>query len=467
MLNKILQELRTFFENNGTRHYAFRIQQLGNLERFLREQETAIEAALCDDLGKHSIEAFATEIAVTVTELQYTKRHLANWMKPKKTPVILALKPAKSYCIAEPLGVTLIISSWNYPLQLALVPMIGALAAGNCVVLKPSEFAPAVSKLLAEQLPKYISPDCLRVVEGNSDIAKALVLQPFNHIFYTGGSKAAKQILQAAAEHLTPVTLELGGKSPCIVDESANLEVAAKRIIWGKFSNAGQTCVAPDYLLVHEKIYSELIKKLRATIIQFYGENPKSNDNYGSIINQQHLQRLTRLLENPGNIIVGGEVDTNELYLAPTLVENPPKDSPLLNEEIFGPILPIIPITSMQEAVNYINQKPKPLTLYLFTNIKAHKQLFVQQTSSGSVGINVTMLQCAAPDLPFGGVGASGMGAYHGKYSFATFSHEKAVFEKPVWLDPSFQYPPYQNRLRSLLRLLLNAPRFIHTLSNW
>lgn len=450
----MLSHLRDSFNRGLTRPLSYRQQQLAGLDTFLREREGEIEQALFHDLGKPAMEAFATEINILQREVKLMRKQLSAWVKPKRVPTTLFLQPGRSMIYSEPYGVVLIISPWNYPIQLALAPLMGAIAAGNCVVLKPSEIAPATSRLLAEALPHYLDPASISVVEGGVTETAALLEQEFDYIFYTGGSSVGRLVMTAAAKHLTPVTLELGGKSPCIVDQTANLTVAARRIIWGKFTNAGQTCIAPDYLLVQEDIKEALLHEMRVALDTFYGSNPMTSPDYGRIINLNHFRRLAGLLQGGGKIVVGGETNEQQRYIAPTILDEVSPNSPVMANEIFGPILPVITVKNSNEAIQFINKRPKPLALYLFSTDKALQQQILAQTSSGSVCLNHVVMQVAVPALPFGGVGQSGMGAYHGKASFDTFSHQKSVLSKPSWFDPSFMYPPYKPLLKKLLRWL-------------
>lgn len=440
--------LRKTYQSNITRPFDFRQEQLRNLETMLVKHEEEIKDALSSDLGKPRFESYLAEIATVKGELAFIRKNLATWMRSTKVSTLFAAQPATSSIVSEPLGVVLIMSAWNYPLQLALAPLVGAIAAGNCAVLKPSEFSPATSQLLATLLPKYLDPRCVQVIQGAVPEATALLAEKFDHIFFTGSASVGKKILEAAAKHLTPVTLELGGKSPCIVDQDANIDAAAERILWGKFTNAGQTCIAPDYVLVYQNIENALILKMQEKLQHFYGDNPKQSPDYGRIVHKQHYQKLMGLMRGNGDVVVGGVGDENERYIAPTILRNVPVDAPIMdkNLEIFGPILPILAVENVEAAVAFVNSRPKPLTLYLFSGNKRTQKYVKRNTSSGSLVINHTLMQAAIPTLPFGGVGASGMGAYHGKASFDTFSHRKAIFKKPStnWLDPSrLLYPPF------------------------
>jgi aldehyde dehydrogenase (NAD+) len=350
--------------------------------------------------------------------------------------------------------VALIIAPWNYPLQLSLGPLVGALAAGNCAVLKPSELAPATARLLAERLPGYLDPACVRVVEGEVAETTALLAERFDHIFYTGNGAVGRIVLEAAAKHLTPVTLELGGKSPCYVDASADLAVAARRIAWGKFFNAGQTCIAPDYVLAHAAIRDRLLDLLRATLRDFYGDDPRTSPDYARIVNARHHRRLSALL-GAGTVVVGGESDEAQRYLAPTVLADVPPDAPVMREEIFGPILPVLAVADADAAIAFVNARPKPLALYLFAADRAVEERVLARTSSGGATVNHVMLHFLVPELGFGGVGPSGMGAYHGRASFEVFSHRKGVLRQSTAIDVPLLYPPFSDAKKGWVRRLL------------
>jgi len=445
-----LNTLRTHFNTGITKPLAYRQRQLAGLKRFLKECTEEIEDALYEDLKKPSLETRLTEIDFLLTELRLAQKKLASWMKTKRVSTPIMAQPGQSYIYPEPYGVALIIGPWNFPLQLLLGPLIGAIAAGNCVILKPSEISAKTSELLAEKLPHYIDSDTIQVIHGGVPETTALLAEKFDYIFYTGNSNVGKIIMQAAAKHLTPVCLELGGKSPCIVDKNTNIPAAAQRIVWGKFLNAGQMCVAPDYVLVDASIEEELIKEMKKSISQYWGPDPKASPHYGRIINENHYRRLRNLLVAHGEIAAGGEVDDTSCYIAPTILRQLPNDALIMNDEIFGPLLPIIPFHHMEEAITYINEHPKPLALYLFTNEEKVKKQIMEQTSSGSICINHVILQLTVPGLPFGGVGASGMGAYHGKASFDTFTHYKSIFKKPISFDFLQPYLAFQKMLWKL-----------------
>ena len=437
-----------------TKTYAWRKAQLEALHRMLSENEAAFVKALNADLGKSEAEAFTTEIGFLLSDIQHTKKHLRQWMKAQKVSTPLLAQPARSTLQPEPLGTVLIIGAWNYPVQLTLAPYIAALAAGNCALLKPSELSPASSALMASLIPKYLDGDAVAVVEGGKDTASELLSLPFDHIFYTGGEVVGKIVMEAAARHLTPVTLELGGKSPCVVDGNTDIATTARRIVWGKLTNAGQTCIAPDYVLVERSCANELVELLGKEITRQFGSQPLQSKDYGRIVNERHLMRLKHYTEGH-EIVIGGQVDEARMKLAPTVILNPDIDTPVMQEEIFGPVLPVIEVSSVSEAINFIKRRHKPLAAYLFSESQATQQQFVDEVSAGSVCLNDTMMFMANPQLPFGGVGNSGMGRYHGKFGFDTFSHQKSVMKRSFWFDVAIRYAPSSARKRFLLKKLL------------
>ncbi|MBD1216861.1 MAG: aldehyde dehydrogenase [Aphanizomenon flos-aquae Clear-A1] len=449
---EIIAKQRQFFQTGKTKDLAFRIAQLQILKQLVMENKPAIIQALKSDLHKPEFETYATEIGVN-KEIDYALKHINNWTKPKKAAVPWDLFSYSAKIYPEPLGVILIIGPWNYPFQLIISPLVGAIASGNCTIIKPSEFAPHTSNLISELIHKYFSPEYITVIPGSVETSQQLLAEKFDHIFFTGGTAIGKIVMAAAAKHLTPVTLELGGKSPCIIDTDINLEHTAKRITWGKFINAGQTCIAPDYLLVDQKIKPDLINALKKYLEEFYGENPATSPDYARIIHQKHFHRLTNLLKC-GKVIIGGETKPEELYIAPTLLDNVSLEDAVMQDEIFGPILPIIEYTDINEAITLINSRPKPLALYLFSQNKNLQKRILQETSSGGVCINDTVMQVAVSSLPFGGVGDSGMGSYHGKASFNTFSHYKSVLQNSLPWDIDWRYAPYQGKLSLLKKII-------------
>ena len=433
----------------------------GSICRALRElfveQEDRLIDALVADVGKPRIEAYTTEIAFTINEIDHTLKHLDAWTKPTKVKVPLTFKPGSATLRPEPLGTVCIIAPWNYPVQLLFAPLVAALAAGNTAVLKPSEVTPSVSALIEELVPRYFSASTVAVVTGAVDETTALLEQRFDHIFYTGNGKVGRVVMRAAAEHLTPVTLELGGKSPAIVAADANVEVAAKRIAWAKFLNAGQTCVAPDYVLVDERVEDALATALADAVTSFYGADPRQSNDYARIVNERHHDRLMKLLEAGGYdaTVIGGTGDRGSRYIAPTVLAGVKPDAAVMDDEIFGPILPILSVTDVDEAIRFVNDRDKPLALYVFSSDDDTLEHVVSNTSAGGVTMNHAVLHLAVPDLPFGGVGESGMGSYHGKSGFDTFSHAKAVLNKPTRPDPALMYPPYTGVKQKILRKFL------------
>jgi aldehyde dehydrogenase (NAD+) len=450
LVQSLLNQQRNFFATGQTKDLNFRIDQLKLLKQAILERQTEIMAAVHADLGKPEFEAYLTEIGVT-QEIDHAIKHLRTWAKPQKVSTSITTFPARAEIRPEPLGVVLIISPWNYPFQLMISPLVGAIAAGNCALLKPSELAPHTSKIITTLIRSVFMPQHVAVVEGGIEASQVLLDEPFDHIFFTGGTAIGKVIMAAAAKHLTPVTLELGGKSPCIVDTDINLEHTARRIVWGKFMNAGQTCVAPDYLLVHRQIKPALIAAIQKTIREFYGDDPYRSPDFGRIISPRHFSRLAGLLQ--GNILIGGETKAEEKYIAPTVMEAT-WESPVMADEIFGPILPVVEYGDVGEAIAHINARPKPLALYLFSKNKQIQSRVLNETSSGGVAINETVMQIAPSTLPFGGVGGSGMGNYHGKFSFDTFSHRKSVLYKPFWLDLKMRYAPYAGKMGLMKRMM-------------
>ena len=424
---------------------ATRLDRLHRLEDLVRENRTVLEEALATDLGKPPAEAWLTELGFTLEEIAGIRKELGRWMTPARVPVPLSLAPARSRVEHQPLGTVLVMAPWNYPVQLVLSPLAGALAAGNTVVVKPSEVSATVSGVLAELLERYLG-DCVRVVEGGVPETTRLLEHRFDHVFYTGNGTVARIVMAAAARHLTPVTLELGGKSPVWVDGSTDLRTAARRIVWGKFLNAGQTCVAPDHVLGTPETLAALEPELLRAVEEHYGEDPSRSDSYGRIVTGRHLDRLVGLLEQvpAHDVVCGGTAEPGERYLAPTVVRSAP-DGPLMAEELFGPVLPLVPVASAEHAVELITAGDKPLALYVFSEERSVKELFRRRTSSGGLSFNAPLLHLTSPQLPFGGVGESGTGAYHGKFSFTTFSHARAVLDKPLAPDTlRVVYPPYR-----------------------
>jgi aldehyde dehydrogenase (NAD+) len=454
----IVAGLRERFDSGGTKPRAWRVRQLRALRSMLTENASEFENALGADLGKNSTESQLVEIGFVIGEIDFTLKHLRAWLKPRPVGVPGAVMPARASVVREPLGVVLVIAPWNYPVQLLLTPLVGALAAGNAVVLKPSELAPVTSAAMARLIPNYLDQRAVAVVEGAVDETTALLAEEFDHIFYTGNARVGRIVLEAAAKHLTPTTLELGGKSPVYVDDTVDLEAAARRIAWGKYMNAGQTCVAPDYLLATADVAARLEPLLEAAIREQYGADPHTSPDYGRIVNANQFDRLIGLLEG-GRLRTGGASDTNDRYIAPAIIGDVDRNSAVMQQEIFGPILPIVTVTGLDDAIEFIRAGDKPLSLYVFSSSDAVRRRFLRDTSSGAVAFGIPAAHLIVPGLPFGGVGASGMGAYHGEHSIATFSHDKAVLSKPLAPDTMrMVYPPYTAKkdrfIRGILRKL-------------
>ncbi len=446
--------LRATFESGRTRPLGWRREQLGRLRALLVDREADLLEALATDLGKSPTEAWATDVGFVISEIDHALRHLRSWARPERVWAPLVTRPARAQIIREPLGVVLVIAPWNYPIQLLCSPLVGAIAAGNCVVAKPSEVAPATSAVLARLIPEYLDSEAVAVVEGGVPETQALLAERFDYIFYTGNGRVGRIVMEAAAKHLTPVTLELGGKSPVIVDDTADISLAARRVAWGKYLNAGQTCIAPDYVLIAKGLEDQFVEQVRRSVYDFYGSDPKASSDYGRIVNDDHVRRLAGLMDG-GKTTVGGAVDEPDRYVAPTVLQDVSLEAPVMQEEIFGPILPVVPIDDVTSAIEFVNARPKPLALYLFTGSSGVRDRVLGETSSGGAAVNATMFHVAVPRLPFGGIGPSGMGAYHGEASFRTFSHAKSVLRKSRKPDPDLAYPPYTSRKDKLMRRFL------------
>ena len=449
-IKEIIDRQRQFFATGKTKEVDFRRQQLEKLKTAIKENTSTIIAALDADLRKPEFEGYI-ELAVT-QDIDYTLKHLKSWVKHKKVKAPLTQFPAAARIYPEPLGVVLIIGPWNYPFSLMISPLIGAIAAGNCAILKPSEIAPHTSKVLANIIESTFESEYIAVFEGGVETSQQLLAEKFDHIFFTGGTRVGKIIMEAAAKHLTPVTLELGGKSPCIVDRNIDLTEAAKRITWGKFLNAGQTCIAPDYLLVDAAVKPDLLREMKQCIQDYYGDEPASSPDFARIINQAQFDRLSGLLSD-GNILIGGQTRKSDRYIAPTIIDNLTLDAPIMQEEIFGPILPVIEYEQLDEALEIINTRSKPLALYIFSRNKDFQNQILDRTSSGGVCINDTIMQVGVNELPFGGVGDSGIGSYHGVTSFDTFSHHKSVLKKSFRFDLNWRYAPYAEKLEQFKKM--------------
>lgn len=450
----LFDQSQAFFNTQATKSLSFRKKQLKLLAKSIKQHQQELFDALEEDLGKSNVESYATEIGFTLHNIKKARQKVTKWAKKKSIETPYYLFPAKSFTMKEPLGTVLIIGPFNYPFQLVIEPLIGAIAAGNAVILKPSELTPHVSEVIHKIIASTFSEDYIRVVQGDANVLQSLLTLPFDHIFFTGSPRVGQIVYEAAAKNLTPVTLELGGKSPTIIDKTANLKVASERICFGKFLNAGQTCVAPDYILIDETVKSDFIEALQKTLIEFYSKNPQSSPDFGRIVNLKHFNRLNQLIESHRHqIVYGGETDQNDLYIAPTIMHQVTSDDLIMQEEIFGPILPILSYRNLDEAISYVQSKPKPLSLYLFSEDENTTNRILNELSFGSGAINDTILQLANPKLPFGGVGRSGIGRYHGRYSFDTFSHEKPYIFKTTKLETALLFPPYKGKLKYIKQI--------------
>ena len=448
---KTFDDLVSTFHSGRTKDLQWRFEQLAAIERMMSERESEFTDALQQDLGKHALESWLTEISYVAEEAAYCRKNLRRWMKAKRISTPIVAMPASSWVQPEPLGIVLIIGAWNYPLQLTMAGAAAAIAAGNCVIIKPSELAPATSALIAKCVAEYLDTDAVRVVEGGVAETTELLAQPFDHILYTGGGNVARIVMSAAAKNLTPVTLELGGKSPCVVLPDADLEVTARRIVWGKYTNAGQTCIAPDYVLTDVDTEARLLPLIEKSITEMFGEDPENSDSYGRIVNDRHFERISNFIGD-GHVVIGGTTNSSSRYIAPTVLTDVALDSPVMQEEIFGPVLPIIRADDLDEAIQFIRAKDRPLAAYIFTKNKDAEFRFLDQVSCGNAGVNDTMMFMAVHELPFGGVGASGMGAYSGEHGFRTFSHMKAVIKRGWWPDLAVRYAPYTDKKFAFLR---------------
>ena len=449
-IKQIIKKQQIFFDSGKTLDIDFRLQTLKKIEMLIKSNENKILDALQKDLGKSAFEGYMCEVGMTLSEITYLKKNLKKLAKPHKKPTPLAQFHAKSFELKVPYGNVLILSPWNYPFMLAFEPLVDAVAAGNTVVLKPGSYAKNTSKIMKEIIQENFQEDYIAVVEGGRDVNQELLDQKFNYIFFTGSKDVGKLVLQKAANHITPVTLELGGKSPCIVDKSANLQVAARRLVFGKFLNLGQTCVAPDYLLLHKDVENEFKALLIQEVKKQFGENPLENKNYGKIINEKHFDRLKNLIKGE-KILIGGKVDNNQ-RIEPTILEDINLDCPVMQEEIFGPILPIITFSDHMQTTDIISHNSHPLALYVFANDKKVIKHYLRNVQFGGGCINDTIIHLATSKMGFGGVGESGMGSYHGKYGFNTFSHTKSIVDKKNWIDLPIRYQPYNSKKEKLLR---------------
>ena len=447
----LLSKHQQFFNSNSTRDLEWRKQQLQQIKRLVNDNEQAFIDALACDLGKPAQEAWITEVSYVTGDVDHVCKRLSAWAKKRRVATPIVAQPGRSYIQPEPQGTVLIIGAWNYPMQLILAPLVAVIAAGNCAIVKPSELAPATSTLLAKLIPQYLDSQAVSVVEGAVEETSALLSLPFNHIMYTGNGQVARIVMTAAAKHLTPVTLELGGKSPVYVDKSTDITITAQRIAWGKWMNAGQTCIAPDYIITTADMVTPLVDALKKQIEKMFGKDPKQSKSYGRIVNTRHAQRIAQYLTDI-DVETGGEVDIENKYIAPTIVLNPPLDSTLMTDEIFGAILPVITIDSFDDAKRFVKERDKPLSSYIFSKNKEQCQTWVNEISSGSQCINDVIMFNAVPELPFGGIGPSGMGQYSGKAGFDNFSHLKSVLARPFVKDLPVRFAPYSKMKFKFLR---------------
>lgn len=455
----IVAAARRAYAAGRTRPHEWRVGTLRALRQLVVDRESELLDALAADFGKPRLEAWATELGFVLSDIDHTLANLPAWTKPEHVPTPVAFKPGQSFIVPEPVGVVAVIAPWNYPVQLLLLPMIAAIAAGNAVIGKPSELAPATDAVVA-RLIRDLGDAAVGVVQGGVAETTELLTHRFDHILYTGNGRVARVVMRAAAEHLTPVTLELGGKSPAIVSRNANVAVAARRIAWGKFVNAGQTCIAPDYVLVERPVHDQLVAEIGTQITAFYGDDPQRSPDLARIVNEPHFHRLEKLL-HCGTVAHGGTTDVDSRYIAPTVLTGITRDDAVMGEEIFGPILPIIAVDSLDEAIAFVNADEKPLALYTFSEHDDDNDLVLHGATSGGACVNGTLMHISNPHLPFGGVGESGMGAYHGKFGFDTFSHRRAVHTRSTKIDPGMLYPPYTATKEKLIRkgMVLPDPR--------
>ena len=452
-IDEVINKQREFFNTDKTKDVKFRLEHLKKLKNSIIANEGEIKKALKEDLNKSESESYMTEIGMTLSELSYDIRHVRGWSKNKRVGTPLAHFPARSFISKEPYGVALILSPWNYPFMLLIEPLIGAISAGNCAVLKPSEFAPNTANVIEKIVKECFEEEYVTVIQGDKDVSQSLIEKKFDYIFYTGGTRVGKIVMQEASKNLVPVTLELGGKSPCIIDEKYSMHLAAKRLLFGKLLNAGQTCIAPDYVLINKNVKDEFINELRKILKEFLGENPVENEDYPKIVNERHFEILTNLIDGE-NVVIGGKSDENLLKIEPTILDNPKIDSKVMSEEIFGPILPVITYEKIEDAIEYIKKIEKPLALYMFTNDKKIQNKILNEISFGGGCINDTIIHIANSNMGFGGVGYSGIGNYHGKRSFDTFSHERSITKK-YSLDLPMRYMPYNDFKDKLVKMFL------------
>lgn len=453
-IENLMQKQSAFFHSGKTFDIAYRIDALNRLEKSILKYEDSLYTALKKDLGKSKAEAYMCEVGLTLSELRYVRKHVSSWSRNRRVVTPLAQFHAKSFTVQEPYGIVLVMSPWNYPVLLTLEPLIGALAAGNCCVVKPSAYSPETSHVMAKLLGEAFPEEYVAVVEGGRQENQSLLEQKFDYIFFTGGVNVGKLVMEKASVHLTPVTLELGGKSPCIIDHTADLKLAARRLVFGKYLNCGQTCVAPDYVLAEESIKDELLEYVKKEIRRQYGKHPLQNPSYGKIINQKHFERILGLIDRE-KLVCGGESSAKTLQIAPTVLDGVTEKDAVMQEEIFGPVMPVLTVKNMEEAYAFVKSRPQPLALYIFTSDGQTEERFLKEVPFGGGCVNDTIIHLATSHMGFGGVGNSGMGSYHGRKSFETFSHEKSIVKKYTWLDLPMRYQPYNRMKEKLVRMFV------------
>ncbi len=453
-IEQTVEAQRNFFSTSKTFDIKYRLEALDKLKNAIKKHEIELLEAIKMDLGKSASESYMCEVGLTLAEITHFIKHLRSWARTRRKCTPLTNFHAKSMIVQEPYGVVLIMSPWNYPVLLTLEPLIGAIAAGNCAVVKPSAYSPETSRVVHQLISETFDPQYVAVITGGRAENANLLEQKFDYIFFTGGVTVGKLVMEKASKHLTPVTLELGGKSPCIIDHTANLRIAARRITFGKFLNCGQTCIAPDYVLVEKSVHDEFVKFLKEETIKMYGADIFANKDYGKMVNPKHFDRVSGLIAKE-KVVYGGRLKSETLQIEPTILDNVTSDDAVMQEEIFGPVLPIITVSDTKEAADFIRSRPKPLALYLFTSDKKVEKHFLREVPFGGGCVNDTIIHIATNNLPFGGVGNSGMGSYHGKKTFETFSHAKSVVKKYTWLDISMRYQPYTSWKDKLVRMFL------------
>lgn len=451
---ELVKKQRSYFRTGRTLPVRYRAEALDRLERAILRYEPELYRALASDLGKSRAEAYMCEVGLTLSELRYVRKHLRRWSRDRRVRTPLAQFHGKSFTVQEPYGVVLIMSPWNYPVLLTLEPLVGALAAGNCCVVKPSAYSPETSRVMAELLGEAFSGEYVAVVEGGRQENQDLLNQKFNYIFFTGGVNVGKTVMEKASAHLTPVTLELGGKSPCIIDHTANLKLAARRLAFGKYLNCGQTCVAPDYVLVERSVKEPFMEYLKKEIASMYGMDPLQNPDYGKMVNRKHFDRVRSLIDEE-KLAYGGACREETLQIAPTVMDRVTKEDAVMQEEIFGPVLPVLTVESVDEAYEFVKNRPEPLALYIFTQDRTTERRFLEEVPFGGGCVNDTIIHLATSHMGFGGVGNSGMGSYHGRKSFETFSHEKSIVKKYTWMDMPLRYQPYNALKEKLVRMFV------------